>query len=567
VAAVLTGALVLAGWLAGVPFLQQIFPHLPKMVPVTAVALTLAGAALAMVRPEPVGGVRRGLAVAAAAFVTLVGLLTLSHYLFGWDLGLDWLLGFRPAAVSGVPGYPTGVALVLLGLALALLDVQPRRGPQPAQLLAFLAVVVALLALTGHVCNVPSFYGISPASPHNGTAVHAALLVALLGVGVVCARPDRGLVALLRDRGAGGVVARWLLLAPVVLPPLVAWIFGLGRQAGLYNHDVGHWLFSLTNIAVLTLIVWGSAGALRRIDAQRQQADAAVGLLNETLERRVAERTAELADANRELARQGRESELFVYSISHDLRSPLVNLEGFSRELSRVGQDLHDVLDSPGVPDEVRARCRALLDDDVAEAVRFIQAGVKQLNSVVDALLRLSRAGRVEYHWGPVEVGDIVGGVVEAMRSTIKERGATVRVNGLPPAWGDETAVAQVFANLIGNALKYLDPKRAGVIEVGSAGNGARGDRPGLLVYYVKDNGLGIPAASLPKVFRAFQRFHPEVAPGEGIGLAIVRRLVERHRGKVWVESRPGEGTGFYVALPSSAGPVEAKDSWRDKPE
>ncbi|HJT76050.1 MAG TPA: CHASE3 domain-containing protein [Gemmataceae bacterium] len=290
---------------------------------------------------------------------------------------------------------------------------------------------------------------------------------------------------------------------------------------------------------------------LTRDLTERKRAEDAVRQFNEDLERRVAERTADLAEANRDLAQKNQENEMFVYSVSHDLRSPLVNLQGFSKELSLVAADLRAILADGHLPAGVQKRGLELVDRDMAESIRFIQTAVSRLSNIIDALLRLSRAGRVEYQEQPVDVAALVCRIVASMQGTAGERGATARAHDLPPAWGDPTALEQVFANLIGNALNYLDPRRPGLIEVGSAGTGS-GD--GLQTYYVKDNGLGIPEPYQHKVFQAFQRVHPEVARGEGMGLAIVRRVVERHRGRVWLESRPGEGSTFFVALPALPG-------------
>jgi PAS domain S-box-containing protein len=291
--------------------------------------------------------------------------------------------------------------------------------------------------------------------------------------------------------------------------------------------------------------------------SERKLAQEEIRKLNETLEERVTARTAELGDANRDLAEKNQENEMFVYSVSHDLRSPLVNLQGFSKELDLLRNDLRALLSQNELPAIVRERGLALLDDGMAESIHFIQTAVTRLSSIIDALLRLSRAGRVEYEWQQVQVQPIIQRIVEALQATIAERGATVRVRELPPVWGDPTAVEQVFANLIGNALKYLDPKRPGAIEVGcdsgpdsSVVNG----RMPLRRFYVKDNGLGIPDGARAKVFQAFQRVHPEVASGEGMGLAIVRRIVERHRGEVWVESTVGQGSIFFVTLPTGPG-------------
>jgi signal transduction histidine kinase len=246
------------------------------------------------------------------------------------------------------------------------------------------------------------------------------------------------------------------------------------------------------------------------------------------------------------LAQKDRENEMFVYSVSHDLRSPLVNLQGFSQELAAVNRDLRGLLADNELPEAVRRRGLTLIDGEAAESVRFIQTAVNRLSSIIDSLLRLSRAGRVQYQWQNVDVRAAVLRVVEAVRGTASQRGTEIAVNDLPPCWGDPTAIERIFANLIGNAINYLDPQRPGKIEIGSA---PTQEASGLRTYYVQDNGLGIAAAHLPKLFVAFQRLHPDRAPGEGIGLALVRRSAERHGGKVWVESMPGVGSTFFVSL------------------
>jgi len=273
-----------------------------------------------------------------------------------------------------------------------------------------------------------------------------------------------------------------------------------------------------------------------------------VNRLNVELEERVRVRTAELETANQDLAQKNAENEMFVYSVSHDLRSPLVNLQGFSRELEKAGQQLGVIFADETVTPAVRDRGRALLDGKIARSIGFIQTAVLRLSGIIDALLRLSRAGRVEYRWEVVDVGPVVGRVVGAAQATIAERCAVVRVGELSSAWGDRTAIEQVFGNLLGNALTYLDPARPGVIEIGChSGGGSNGHR----TFFVRDNGLGIAENHRQKIFQAFQRAHPGIGSGEGLGLAIVARVVERHRGRVWVESRPGEGSTFFVSLPA----------------
>ena len=276
-------------------------------------------------------------------------------------------------------------------------------------------------------------------------------------------------------------------------------------------------------------------------------------------------RAAELAHVNDELRQQTQDNEMFIYSVSHDLRSPLVNLQGFSRELEVSARELRETIDELELPADEREHLKRIVDGEIDESIAFLQRAVTRAAGIIDALLKLSRAGRVEYQMRLVDIGGVVGQVVDSLKSDIDTRGARVVAQRLPPAWGDASAIEQIFANLIGNALAYLDAARAGVIEIGwleqatvphadarQNREGAGGDAA-MHVYYVRDNGLGIAAASLPKVFSAFQRLHTDVAGGEGVGLALVKRMVERLRGRVWVESVDGAGSTFYVALPAYA--------------
>jgi PAS domain S-box-containing protein len=290
---------------------------------------------------------------------------------------------------------------------------------------------------------------------------------------------------------------------------------------------------------------------------ERKRSAEEIRQLNADLDRRVRERTAELADANRDLSAKNQENEMFVYSVSHDLRSPLVNLQGFSIELEKGCQALAALIADPAVPEDLRTRGKTLLEGKMAKSLGFIKSAVMRLSGIIDALLRLSRAGRVEYHMDHIDLNSLLSTIVDASQTTIAEKKATVHVEHLPELIGDRTAIEQVFANLIGNALVYLDPNRPGLIEVGFQCTNSDVGLDAGGVYFVKDNGLGIAEAHRQKIFQVFQRAHPGVGKGEGIGLAIVARIVERHRGRVWVESTVGQGSTFFVWLPNSAGKKE----------
>jgi PAS domain S-box-containing protein len=273
---------------------------------------------------------------------------------------------------------------------------------------------------------------------------------------------------------------------------------------------------------------------------ERRAIDEQIRKLNAELQLRVEE----LAKSNRELAQERAENETFVYSASHDIRAPLVNLQGFSQEIKMASDELRSLLAGDTLPEPIRNRAQTILDQGLDESLKYVQTAVQHLSRIVDALLKLSRAGRVVYQSSAVPLAPIVRRILESLSLSIARTGARVTVDELPPVWGDSVALEQLFGNLISNAINYLDPARAGVIHIGAL---PRTDN--LQTYFVRDNGLGMPAGALPNLFRVFERFHSQVS-GEGMGLAIVHRIVERHNGRIWVESTEGQGSTFYVALP-----------------
>jgi PAS domain S-box-containing protein len=300
---------------------------------------------------------------------------------------------------------------------------------------------------------------------------------------------------------------------------------------------------------VVITSIRGSDGQLRgfakvtRDVSERKAQQERIEKLTRELERRVAE----LAATNRELTHKTSENESFVYSVSHDLRAPLVNLQGFSQELLLTQQALVDTLADPRVPSDVRQRAQALLSDEMTESIGFIRNAVQHLGNIIDGLLRLSRVGRVEYDMRPVDVSALVGEIVASSHTTITEARATIDVAPLPTVRGDRNAIGQIFANIIGNALKSFAGTRPGRIEISASDT----EPP---VFAVRDNGVGIPAEYRQKIFQVFQHVHPAKHHGEGMGLAIVRRIVERHGGRIWFESAPGTGTTFYFTLAPGPG-------------
>jgi PAS domain S-box-containing protein len=273
---------------------------LPPMVPNTALSFILAGFALWLLRDESAGAVRRRLAQACALAITFSAALTMSEYLFDWNPGIDlWL--FREslsAAGTPIPGRPailTATSFVLIGLALLLVDAKTRHVRRMVEGLAVTALLISLLALIGYACNVPSFYGWRSLYPNTGVALHSVMAFVVLGAGVLCARPDRGLIKVLTSATAGGVVARRLLLAPVIIPLVTGWLRLTGQRVGFYNSEFASWLFAFLNIFVFTIAIWWIATLLYRAETVRQRAQDEIRRLNIELEQRVSDRTAALS--------------------------------------------------------------------------------------------------------------------------------------------------------------------------------------------------------------------------------------------------------------------------------
>ena len=255
------------------------------------------------------------------------------------------------------------------------------------------------------------------------------------------------------------------------------------------------------------------------LDAAVAQRTAELRLLAGELEDRVAERTRQLTAANKEL-------DAFAYSVSHDLRAPLRHVDGYA-ELLR--QDLGEGLS---------ARARYHLDT--------LSAEVRRMSNLIDDVLAFSRTARVRLAVQPVELGPLVHEVAARLAVEAGDRDVRWSVAKLPAVGGDPAMLRVAFTNLLSNALKFTRPRPRAEIEVGS-----RSDGDDAVVVHIRDNGVGFDPRHAGKLFTAFERLHrSDEFEGSGIGLATVRRVVERHGGRIWAESILGEGATFFLRLP-----------------
>ncbi len=246
--------------------------------------------------------------------------------------------------------------------------------------------------------------------------------------------------------------------------------------------------------------------------------------LNEELERKVIERTAELQAANKEL-------EDFTYTVSHDLRAPLRAIDGFS------GMLLKDLKEQ--------------IDGEALRKLSIVRQNVQKMNQLIEDLLAFSRLGKKAMSFSSIDMDGLVDEVWGEQHGLESGRTLELIRGPLPRAFGDRAFVKQVFSNLLSNSVKFTRPKSEALIEVGGE------KKDGESLFYVKDNGVGFDMRYYGKLFGVFQRLHSEAEfEGTGVGLAIIYRIIQRHGGRIWAESKVGEGAIFYFTLPAGeAGP------------
>jgi signal transduction histidine kinase len=453
-------------------------------------------------------------------------LVLVSAYLFSAFMAIAHALSFpglfAPAGLMGGPQTTAWLYFVwhggfpLMVTVYALLmndnpkeqDEKPAKDDAPASALRALAATVGavlfavcaitLLATAGHEVLPVIMQGSRDAS---------AKVVVASGSWILC------LVALaaLWQRRPHSLLDVWLLVV------VCAWLFDIALAAVLNGgrFDLGWYagrVYGLLSASfVLVVLLTENAMLYRRLVEAHEN--------ERRVRRRVQEKTAELEAANKEL-------DAFSYSVSHDLRAPLRAIDGYSKMLEEDS--------GPRLTEEGR------------RLLGVVRSSSRRMGQLIDDLLAFSRLGQQAPARAEVDMTRLAQSSAAELAREYPAAGVTV--GELPPALADHALLKQVWLNLIGNAFKYSGKSGAGRVEIGGKAEGAEN------VYWVRDNGVGFDMRYASKLFGVFQRLHSQDEfPGTGVGLAIVQRVIQRHRGRVWAEARPQAGACFYFALPREA--------------
>jgi signal transduction histidine kinase len=499
------GGLVLLGWLIKMRTLTNFWPELADVKANTALGFMLCGTALWLIRDGKASAKARLISKICALAVILLGILTSCEYAMGWDPGIDQLLAKDDLGktLPGRPSVPTALNFTLLGTALLMLRFERR--PKVAELLNLTAVMISLLALIGYACRFPPFYGGSVTYPDTLMGLPTVLAFLLLSAAMLCAHPERGLFAILKSDTDGSLVAKRLLLVPVVVPLILGVLQLLASRTASEHKEAASWLFAFSNIFVFTTIIWWNANLLHKNDLDRRT-------------------------ANEEIKAAYHQLESFSYSVSHDLRSPLRAIKGYAAFL--------------------KEDCEAQLTGDGKRYLDAVGAQTLRMERLIEDLLAFSKYTNRPVEKRRLELDALAQSVFEELSQETKGRQVEFKVGNLPACDADPALMKQVMLNLLSNAVKFTRKREVAKVEVGCRKSMDDGMR---WTYFVQDNGAGFDMKYTEKLFGVFQRLHhQDDFEGTGVGLAVAQNIINRHGGKIWAEAAVEQGACFYFTLPKA---------------
>ncbi len=436
------------------------------------------------------------------------------------------------------------LSFLLLAIGLLAIDNETAEGQIPAQYLGFIVFILAFFSLLSAIYefllrNQSLVYTLS-------TALTTISLMAL-ALGVFCARPNKGILAILRSKGSAGMLARHLFPSAIIIPALLGGLIFLGFQAGYWDAILGLALLSVTQIIIFQMIFWRNSLLVHQLDSERTNAKEELRLANTKLAERIRLQTAEIEVKTRELTQEltakreiqealllqaettNRIKNEFLAVISHELRSPLNSILGWATML----------------------KSGKLAPEMTAKAVDIIERNARSQNLLINDLLDISMiiSDKIRLQISPLSPQTFVSQAIESLRPLVEEKGLTLKADfqeDLPQVNGDAERLQQVLGNLLANAIKFTPPGGRILVKLSADEK--------TVVISVTDTGIGIASDFLPYIFERFRQAensHTRKHGGLGLGLSIARHLIELHGGVLGVKSLgEGKGTTVFIELP-----------------
>ena len=496
------GLIVLVGWYASIPALTYIIPGWATMKANTAFCFLLLGITLnRATRTTKVHADR--FSIVLLLLVALIAFITLVEYGVHRSWGIDELLikDYETTRLGEPPGrmsFATSISFVCLSMALLLVDYSA-----VSCIFSIMGITLSLITLVGFLYKAKAVYAVRPFST---IALHTAGSFLLFGLGVLTLRRGRGIALLLTSSYADVAMTRPLLLSSVFLPLFLGLLCLGGQRAGWYPAEFTLGVMTVMLMVCSSLLLWWTSRVGWKIDKRRRLA-----------QKRLASRTNDLSRSNTALAE-------YSYAAAHDLQEPLRIISLSAEMLNRVHREQFG-------PDE-------------REYLHVLKSSAQRINRQIKDLLVHGRIlSEEEPVLAAVDMNEVLRDVLAKCKESVATTGVRITVERLPIIYGNQDQLVILFHHLVENGIAYRNRTIEATIDISAKTEGA------WWVLAVSDNGIGFEMKYSERIFGLFKRLHALDVPGTGMGLAICKCVVDKHKGRIWAESQPNIGSVFKIAF------------------